>query len=247
MIGIVFPRMRARCAGMGRGKSGKTPGRRGNEGAGRETTLPLDSAEVDEILDVRDDRLVELLALPLELLDALVDRERAAVRTVARHRVEAVGDRDDARAERDLVSDEVIRVTLPVEPFVVMADEIAGRFEELHVLDDIGADLGVAPDDLPLLLGELARLVENVLVHAELPDVVERRAEADDLDVPLRELHLLGDHPRVFGDAVRVAARVRVFRLDRGDEHLDRREVRRLELRVEPRVLGPSPRRNRSI
>ena len=51
------------------------------------------------------------------------DRERRPVRPVRRHRVERVGQHEDARADRDLVRREALRVALAVEPLVVRHDD----------------------------------------------------------------------------------------------------------------------------
>ena len=111
----------------------------------------------------------------------LFDREAPPVRPVGRHRVVGVADEDDARLDRDLLTREAVRVAAAVPVLVAVADDLADLLQPLDRGEDARAQLGVEPDDLPLLVGERARLGEDRLGHADLADVVEERAELEPL------------------------------------------------------------------
>jgi hypothetical protein len=67
-----------------------------------------------------DDLRVELLPrLSLDLGDRLVPAEGSSVRTIARHGVERVRDREHARPEWDLPAGETVRIAAPVPALVV--------------------------------------------------------------------------------------------------------------------------------
>ena len=86
-----------------------------------------------------------------------VEAHRLVVRPLRHQRVEVVDDRQDARAERDLVALEARRVALAVPALVVAEDERRDRIGKRHAADDLGADLRVNADLLELLLRQRAR------------------------------------------------------------------------------------------
>ncbi len=83
-----------------------------------------------------------------------------------------------------------------------------------------------------LLRGELARLVQQLVRHDELADVVHQRREAQALHPGRHEVELLTDVPRVVRDPLRVTGRVAVLRLERANEHLHGLVVRFLHAHV---------------
>src|SRR6476660_9575221 len=58
-------------------------------------------------------------ALPQDLVDGLLPLAPFAVGTVGGHRVEGVGDREDARDGRDSLPAQAVRIALPVPTLVV--------------------------------------------------------------------------------------------------------------------------------
>src|SRR4051812_30698441 len=99
-----------------------------------------------------DDLRIELLAgLREDLLLRGRPAERASVRTVARHRVECVGDGEDARGERNLLAREAIRVAAPVPTLVMRADD-AQPFttQDLDAREHLLAENGVLLHPSPL-------------------------------------------------------------------------------------------------
>src|SRR5438105_6547487 len=79
-------------------------------------------------------------AAALDLFQRFAQSQRWAIDAVCHHRLEGIGDRDDAGAERDLFRLEALRITRPVPFFVVMPDEGGNVVQAFHRADDIGAD-----------------------------------------------------------------------------------------------------------
>ena len=79
---------------------------------------------------VRDEGVELTATAPRDLAACLGDIHRAPVGTVARHRVERVGHGEDARAQRDRVAGEAVRIALAVLALVMVADDACDVGEE---------------------------------------------------------------------------------------------------------------------
>ena len=110
-------------------------------------------------------------------------RPAGAVGARRGHRVEGVGDVDDAGEQRDLVAPQAVRIAAPVRLLVVQLDDRQVRLEERHRPEDLRAEHGMALDDLEFVVGERAGLAEDGVADADLADVVQQRAEAQHLDL----------------------------------------------------------------
>ncbi len=110
------------------------------------------------------------------------------------------------------------------------------RVQEGDRLEDVAPVARVLLEDLVLLLGELAGLVE---VHdaADLADVVHERGLADDLDRLVVHPQLDGQDLRVGGDPLGVTGRVAVHLVDGARETADGLVEGGLQILVELRVL----------
>ena len=95
--------------------------------------------------------------------------------------------------------------------------------EQVERLEQLVADLRVRLDDPPLLVVEGARLEQDAVRDADLPDVVEDRAEADRLDVLRCDAEVIRDADRQRRKPFAVAVQVRVARLDRVRERAGER------------------------
>ena len=91
------------------------------------------------------------------------------IRPLGGQRVEVVDDRQDARAERDLVASQALRIALAVPALVVAQDERRDRIRKWHGADDFGSDLRVQPDLLKLLLRQRSGLGRMCSGTASLP------------------------------------------------------------------------------
>ena len=158
----------------------------------------------------------------LQLRERLVHRSRAAVRTVGRHRLERVGDEDDARLGRDLLAAEAVGIAAPVEVLVVMAHptcfllELGRRHDRVtdsHVAAHLSDLVGAQPPGLP----------EDPVGDADLADVVQQAGEPEPLDPVGVEAERLPDQDAQLGDGLAVVSCSHVLRVDgprerRGEE-----------------------------
>ena len=170
-------------------------------------------------------RIERLAGFLLEQRQRRLVLHRPVIGTVGGERVEVVDHREDARAERDLVALQPLRIALAVPAFVVAEDERRHRVGERHRADDLGADLRVDADLLELLLGERSRLRQDVLGHRQLADVVEQRRGLHALDLVVGHAERLGDAGGVDLHAADVALRGLVLGVDGQRQRLDRRQV----------------------
>ena len=97
--------------------------------------------------------------------------------------------------------------------------------------------VGVRLDDVVLALGQLAQLEQDVVGHADLADVVQRRGEADRVHQVVGQAHRRGNPRRDRADALRVLHRVVVAELGGAAEPLENLELRVLELGAAQRDL----------
>ena len=122
---------------------------------------------------------------------------------------------------------------------MVVTDRESAGGEELERRDDLRAGERVLSHERPLRVIELAALAQHRFGHADLPDVVQEPGLADDLDLVRREPERRRDAPTRGADALGVAARVRIFRLERVGQAEERLVDRALHLLVQPLdVLG---------
>ena len=78
---------------------------------------------------------------------------------------------------RDVLAGERVEVPVPVPALVVVADAGADRVEVREVAQDRVAEGHVLLDDVELLVGQLARLAQDLVRDADLADVVEQPGE----------------------------------------------------------------------
>src|SRR5262245_61184370 len=171
----------------------------------------LDLARDDEAAEGAHERGVELRArAALDLAGRLLEAARWLVAGEARHRVEGVGERDDARLERDRVAGEALGIARAVPPLVVVVDGRSDLRPDADAVEHAEAEHRV--------LGAGARVHLLGAVELQHPDVVEQRREVQPLEPVLLEGELAPETVRVLRDAVRVAAVVVEVRVERVDE-----------------------------
>src|SRR6266498_3196621 len=98
-----------------------------------------------------------------DLVDRLLERQRAPVGPVGGHGVEGVAHREDARAEGDLLADQARWVAAPVPALVVRADDLDGGAERLDSGDHLHPHLGVHAHDQPLVVVEQEPVAQAVV------------------------------------------------------------------------------------
>ena len=120
-----------------------------------------------------------------------VVRHRALVRPVVGHRVVGVGDGDDARAERDLVGAQAVRVAVAGEALVVVEDDRHRVACSAAACSRMTWPMrGCWTTRPPLGRRQRRRLVEDLLGDGHLADVVEQGGDPDPVDLGLGQLEL---------------------------------------------------------
>ena len=114
---------------------------------------------------------------------------------------------------------------MPVPPLVARFDQRPYRLEELDRRHDLVADVGMLANLLPLILVQLAGLVDDVGGHADLADVVEDAGQLDGAELVVVHPQLGADRHRHLRHLLRVSVRGGVLRLERVREHLHRLHV----------------------
>src|SRR3954466_10225788 len=144
----------------------------------------------------RDASRVELRARTvLELPQRVALAETAAVGPVLAHREIGIGDRDDPRRERDLLTGETARVAAAIPTLVVPRHHLGDRGLDLPADDPLAFERMLS-DAEALALGQGAGLRQDPLADAELPDVVQERPVDDGAPRPFAELQLGRDPQR---------------------------------------------------
>jgi len=151
------------------------------------------------------------------------------VDAVLGHRVERVDDGEDPRRDGDLEPAQPVRVAASVPALVMARDDVAhDRREERQRIDHLGAHERMRLDHGPLLLRQRPGLLEDVVGHPELADVVEdeRVPEARRLGETRRDRG--GELEREPRDPLDVAAGVTVAHAQGRDPCVDH-DVGRIE------------------
>jgi len=105
---------------------------------------------------------------------------------------------------------------------VVVEHRFGEGLRAVHLPQDVVPGPRMDFDDLELLLRQAAGLVQNALGHGDLPDVVKKSGQLERVGLTVAEIEVPRHGERVLRYPFRVAARVFVFRLDRGDQGADR-------------------------
>ena len=187
---------------------------------------------------VHDRRVVRAPLLLRQQRDGRLGRHRPVIRPIRGHRIEMVDDRQDPRAERNLVAAQTERIAFAVPALVVTQNQRRDRIGERHRADDLGADLRVNADLLELFRRQRSRLGQDVLRNGELADVVQQGGRLHALDLALAHAERARQARRVDLHAADVRMRGLILRVDRQRQRLDRREVQIGHLRhVTPLVV----------
>ena len=122
------------------------------------------------------------------MLERLLDRALGLIDAGREHRVERVGDVDDAGAQRNVLAGKAVRVAATVPTLVVVANRRHGVGEEAESLDDAGALVGVIAHHSPLLEAQSGGLEQDRVGDGELADVMEESRMTEQVQLRLREL-----------------------------------------------------------
>ena len=149
-------------------------------------------------------------------------RHRLLVRSRRRHHLERIRDRNDPRAERDLLARESMGVTGAVVPLVMLGDRLPPLAQpRKQRRDDPLTGLRVATEEAPLPIVRPSGLVEDPAGHAKLADVVQKRRPSKPILIVLGEPDLAGDDVGECAHSLGVPARLAVVGAQRRYERED--------------------------
>ena len=198
---------------------------------GREPGDPTQPAQTDVQERAHDVRIEVRAGAAHDFCLGRRHAHRPLVRTHRGHRLEGVGESDDAPGERDVRAGELVGVARAVPLLVVLADAVPpGAEPVLQRLGEASAGRRVARKDRPLLGVGPALQVEDLGGHGDLAEVVEQRRPPELLQLLLVEADLGSDQLGVGADAFGVTASQTVVAAEGGDHRHDlRSHVLRLD------------------
>ena len=98
--------------------------------------------------------LVPCAGARADLRERRLQAQRRPIRPVRGHRLDHVGDRQDARLRKDLVVFEFSRIPGAVLPLVVLRDDVGDGVLKVDRLEDLMRRRGVTLDELELDRGQ---------------------------------------------------------------------------------------------
>ena len=138
--------------------------------------------------------------------------EGGPVGPVRRHRLDHVGDGEDAGLREDGVTAQALRIARAVHALVVLKDHLRHRLVEVDRRQDVVAGLGVLLDEIELDHTQAPGLGQDLGRHRDLADVVDEARQPQPVEVIRRHAHLGRDGHRELGHASLVPGGVGVAR-----------------------------------
>lgn len=173
----------------------------------------------EEGFECRDDGRVKLG------LDGLGESEsrhsawhRVAVWSMRGHGVVGVGHGDDTGEQRDVGAAQPIGVAVPVDAFVVMADDPSNFRVVVNLREDSLADSAVLLHATPFIKCQCTRFFEKAHREPDLPNIVHQTSQMNEPLLLLGKPHPCGDITRVDRYGSGVAGRVLVPSVESGDQ-----------------------------
>ena len=166
-------------------------------------------------------RIETLAGEVLNDLQCLVGRVSLLVRTIGRKRIEGVGHSNDPRQQGNLITLQPVGISAAVERLVVQLNTGKHVGQLRDRTQNVGALGGMRLHDLELFFRQCSGLLQDVIFNADLAHIVKLSRDAQGLHEMSGQVHFLRNEQGIARDAVGVAARVRVFFVDRTGQHLD--------------------------
>ena len=168
------------------------------------------------------DRGVELRpGVALDLRQGCLVREPRAVGAVRRHRVEAVGDDQEVRREREIFAADAV-VARAVHALVMKLDRARLRRHELEPLQQSSGKAGMAAHRGPLGAVQGSLLAQERSVDRHLAEIVQATRPAQPVDLGVGQLQGARQTVDVTGDAERVTVGRWVALVDDVGKRLER-------------------------
>ena len=184
---------------------------------------------------VDDQRVVHRATAFEQNRDSFFICEPGSIGAIRRQRIEAVNDRQDSRAYRNISARQPRRIARSIPALVVVSDDRYDRIRKGDCGQDVRSDARMQLHLLELCRRQLPRLVEYVLRHCELAHIVQQRRGLDRFDLSLIcHANELGQTHCVVLNASDVAVRDLIFGVDGHGQRFDRREVQTVQLRQVP-------------
>ena len=152
----------------------------------------------------------------LDLGQGGLQRQSGPVGPMTDHRLDDVGDRQNARLGQDVTILQAVGVAGTVEALVMLADHLGNVALELDVGEDLGAGAGMLADEQHLGLAQPARLAQDLRRHDDFADVVEQRRRAQRPDLLFAPAELGGDRAGQRADPTLMTGGVGVAQFRRG-------------------------------
>src|SRR5437763_2589438 len=131
-------------------------------------------------------RIVLLRRQANNFADSASYRKRLAVGSFTRHRIKCVGQSDDAHRHGNILHQKPIRISRAIASLVMPANNLRNlRPGELDAADNLMADDSVIRHLAKFAGVKGTRLSKDVLVHRNLPDVMQVSGRAQCADVIL--------------------------------------------------------------
>src|SRR5438128_7015873 len=140
----------------------------------------------------------------------------------AGHRIKRVAHRDDARAERDLLTGEPIWVAATVPALVRGAHQRGHRRQRRGLAENALADDRVAAHERPLVRVQRAWLGEDRVRYSRLADVVQFSPSRELVELLRRQVETAADRERELADVVEVDVQVRLALAQQLHEYVSR-------------------------
>ena len=137
-------------------------------------------------------------------------RHGRAIGAVARHRRVGIARCDHPRGKRDLLGCKPVAVPGSVPAFVRRPDDRPDTAKRRRPAEDPLADERVLLDELPLLVRERPRLLQDGVRNRELSHIVQLRSEAELLELVALDPEPTADGHRESRDALDVRAQARL-------------------------------------
>ncbi len=164
------------------------------------------------------------------LAHGFVERQRPPVLAVRSERVQAIHRRQNARANRNAVALQPVRISSAIPALVMRPHDGSHRVGKAHALQNFGAHHRVDLHLLELFAGQLSGFRDDVLGHRQLSDVVQHRGRAQRFQLRFVQAQFLAHLHRVDLHALQMIVRGVILGLDGQRESFDGSQVQRRHL-----------------
>src|SRR6185312_15858611 len=200
-------------------------------GAAFDTAAKIDPEGLRDAQEDLDDFGVELVtAATGDLKAGLGEVTSLAVGAIGSNGVEGIGDGEDARAERNLLSAKTARVAGAVVGFLMRVDDLGRLTQERDFAHHLIAAHAVLAHDGALVWSELAGLEQNTVGDGDLADVVQECAAGDDAELAGVDTDGACQRNGVCSDAAGVPFGLRVAKVKRVAHRFERDVITAFEV-----------------